>query len=180
MDWHDLTPRARFDLAHEILASLDGDLAHFAHFEGDAPHLRRDQSRRKYSSIFLAKIACEELFWRTRRRNFVDLEIYGEAAWAVLLDLFVNHVHRKNISIMSACIASEVPPTTALRYISMLESEGMITSEYSQTDQRVRWLKLTYLGFESVERYLIAKAEHFYPANTDQEGGTVLAAAFTR
>lgn len=160
MDWRDLNPRARLNLAQEILASLGGDLAAANKTEVGSAFVRINRTCSTSDSSFLSRIARDELFWRSKRRKFVDLEIYGEAAWSILLDLYINRVLGKNTSVTSACIASEVPPTTALRYIALLEAEGLVISTGAENDHRVRWLKLTPLAVSAVERYLVAKADY--------------------
>jgi hypothetical protein len=51
-----------------------------------------------------------------RSQHFPTMPL-GEPVWDLLLDLFVSHVRCRQISITSACIATNAPPTTALRYI---------------------------------------------------------------
>lgn len=174
MDWRDLNPQARLSLAQEILSSLGANLLFEKRAQSDGFFFRLSRTRGRYDPSFLAEMARDELYWRARRRKYVDLEIYGEAAWSILLDLYVNGVRGRNTSIMSACIASEVPPTTALRYIAMLETEGLIVSEEAQTDQRVRWVRLSGSGIESVECYLTAKADDLTAvAQPRREGGAI-------
>lgn len=90
-------------------------------------------------------------FWlkETYRRRSVRTKYFnpdyfsGEAAWNILLDLAASQIEGKRISVTSACLASEVPPTTALRWISVLEDDGMILKENDYLDKRRTFIRIT-------------------------------------
>ncbi|MEZ5655102.1 MAG: hypothetical protein R3E04_04340 [Sphingobium sp.] len=74
------------------------------------------------SASVLEPLTVAKLALRIRRRRdaiFSDelgaSSIFGEAAWDMLLDLFVSRSENKRVSVSSLCIASGVPATTALR-----------------------------------------------------------------
>lgn len=69
--------------------------------------------------LLLADIAKEEYDERLKRRDFFDPSYFGEAAWDILLDLYVSRVHGQLISVDSACGASGVPHTTVGRLIGI-------------------------------------------------------------
>lgn len=50
----------------------------------------------------------------------------GEPVWEMLLDLFAAQEEGKFVTISSACIASGVPATTALRHINAMENAGLL------------------------------------------------------
>ena len=80
---------------------------------------------------------------RRRRERIFSLDLFGEPAWDILLDLFSAHLQKKRISVTSVCIAANVAPTTALRWISELEENYLVERFDSDTDRRVKWVKLT-------------------------------------
>lgn len=84
-------------------------------------------------------------FYRERRRRerLFSHDLFGEPAWDILLDLFSAHLQNKRISVTSVCIAANVAPTTALRWISELEENYLVERFDSDTDRRVKWVKLT-------------------------------------
>ena len=49
-----------------------------------------------------------------------DAELFGEPAWDILLDAAIMEGQGRSVSVTSACLAADVPPTTALRYLSAL------------------------------------------------------------
>jgi DNA-binding MarR family transcriptional regulator len=75
---------------------------------------------------------------RASRRELINAALLGEPAWDILLDLFASEMEGRAISVSSACIASGVPATTALRYLGKLESRGLAARVAAEGDRR-RW-----------------------------------------
>src|SRR6056297_2886905 len=48
----------------------------------------------------------------------------------ILLDLFVNEAIDRDVAVSDACIASRAPPTTALRWLGVLEKAGFIQKRH--------------------------------------------------
>jgi len=99
----------------------------------------------------LAKHQYQE---RSRRANLFNADLLGEPAWDILLDLFIAAVNGKSVSISSSCIASHVPPTTALRWLSVLEQTGLINKAGDQSDKRRTWVVLSEHGHRAMTLYL--------------------------
>ena len=91
---------------------------------------------------------------RVREQFFLSEDIFGEPAWDILLDLMITHCLGKQISITSACIASSVPPTTALRWITALEECGFISRTSDENDRRRAFVKLTRNAIAMMSQYL--------------------------
>lgn len=91
---------------------------------------------------------------RFLREKFFNPNYFsGEAAWNMILDLAVARFEGKRISITSACIASGSPPTTALRWISVLERDGIINRECDFDDKRRTFLHLSDKGMQLIASY---------------------------
>jgi hypothetical protein len=95
----------------------------------------------------LANSAMDQYRLRRKRTNHFPPELFGEPAWDMLLDLFIAKIRNRNISVTSACIASDVPNTTALRWLNLLEEMNLVRREQHETDSRVTWVRLTDGGF---------------------------------
>lgn len=78
----------------------------------------------------------------------------AEASWLILLDLYANA--ERDISVTSACTASFVPATTALRHIALLEADGLIEREADSADARRVWLRLTVAGADRLADFFNA------------------------
>ena len=94
--------------------------------------------------------AYEIYRFRRRRQRFFNPELFGEPAWDMLLDLFIARLKNDRISVTSACRAADVPSTTALRWLRLLEDANLIERLSNLTDQRVTWVRLTDHGANSM------------------------------
>lgn len=107
---------------------------------------------------------------RRRRKRFFATDLFGEPAWDLLLDLFISRLKKKRISVTSACSAADVPSTTALRWLGVLEEAHLIERFDSETDQRVTWVQLTDYGsqimFEFFEDMNVQSPQ--FPPSHDQ------------
>lgn len=87
---------------------------------------------------------------RQRRARFLPREILGEPAWDILLDLFVSRAEGRDVPLKSACIASGVPATTAMRCLATLRDRGLVDHRPDPVDRRRTLLLLTDLGESGV------------------------------
>lgn len=80
---------------------------------------------------------------RVRRNESLGISVFRDPAWDMLLDLFVAHHERRAMSISALCLGSGVPPSTALRHINRMESEGLIERCEDERDQRRTLIRLS-------------------------------------
>lgn len=80
---------------------------------------------------------------RRTRRGFFDSRLFADPAWDMILDLTVARAKHCQISVTSLCIASGVPPTTALRWINILVSEGIFERTNDDRDKRRAYISLS-------------------------------------
>jgi hypothetical protein len=85
----------------------------------------------------------------------------GEPGWDMLLDLYLGELVGRKTSVTSACIASRVPPTTALRYVNTLCEAGRIERHRDENDARRHWLKLAPEVREEIDLYLKSMIDNF-------------------
>lgn len=122
--------------------------------ESETAH--EEGSRRfKRSPQILFDLASSKYRIRRLRERYFQGGIFGEPAWDILLELFANHAKGSQISVTSLCIAANVPTTTALRYISLLEDRGLVTRSKAGHDRRVSFVKLSEHGHEAMTSYLM-------------------------
>lgn len=91
---------------------------------------------------------------RQRRGEFFDDKLIGEPAWDMLLDLFIHSVRGQVVSTTSLCIASCAAPTTALRWIAVLEQADLVERRPDAVDDRLKLVHLTPKGFKAMRRWL--------------------------
>ena len=90
---------------------------------------------------------------RRRTKIFRSDDLFGEPAWDILLDLFIAAKERRRVSVTSACIGSAVPSTTALRWITILEKQGLLLREADPGDARRVYVKLSARGYAAMLEY---------------------------
>jgi hypothetical protein len=88
-----------------------------------------------------------------RSKYFNEYYFSGGAAWNILLDLAASKIEGRRISVTSACLASKVPPTTALRWIGLLEEDGMIVKENDLSDRRRTFLQISDQAMRLIYTY---------------------------
>ena len=90
---------------------------------------------------------------RELRTKFFDNELFADPAWDMLLDLTAARAEHHRVSVTSLCIASAVPATTALRWISVLIEAGLAERIEDDTDRRRAFIVLTDRGADTMARY---------------------------
>jgi len=80
---------------------------------------------------------------RQLRSRFIEGEFFADPAWDMLLDLAAARVEGKQVSVTSLCIASGVPPTTALRWIGALVQANLFQRVCDENDRRRAFIELT-------------------------------------
>jgi hypothetical protein len=102
-----------------------------------------------------------ESFFKTRRYRdtvFGETDLFSDPCWDILLDLFIAHRRNRNISVTSACLAAQVPATTALRWITVMEKMGLVKRQRDITDSRRRLVSLTPSAIKQVSDILASSA----------------------
>lgn len=90
---------------------------------------------------------------RQLRAKFFDPELFADPAWDMLLDLVAARVEHTRVSVTSLCIASGVPPTTALRWIGQMSESGLLERVEDETDRRRVFITLSDPAAEAMARY---------------------------
>ena len=90
---------------------------------------------------------------RQLRARFFDGELFADPAWDMLLDLTAARAEHTRVSVTSLCIASGVPPTTALRWIAQMTEAGLLRRTEDDTDRRRAFITLTERAADAVSRY---------------------------
>jgi hypothetical protein len=111
----------------------------------------------KKDDTYFAYKAQALIVARFKRQKYFPKADLFEPVWDICLDLFFSQMTGRRISISSACIASHVPPTTALRYISQMKKDGLITSHPDKLDKRRVYLRLSNQATQAMKEYLVAE-----------------------
>ena len=87
---------------------------------------------------------------RLLRAHFFDTSLFGEPCWDMLLALAETDA----LSVTSLVHASATPPTTALRYIQLLDHAELIGGVEHPTDKRSRLISLSPHGASAMVAFL--------------------------
>ena len=90
---------------------------------------------------------------RQDRARFFGGDLFADPAWDILLDLTAAQAEHARVSVTSLCIASGVPPTTALRWIGHMIEAGLLARVQDETDRRRVFIVLTDGAAKAMARY---------------------------
>ncbi len=90
---------------------------------------------------------------RQLRGQLFDPELFADPAWDILLDLTAARAEHSRVSVTSLCIASGVPPTTALRWIGQMVEAGLLERIEDEADRRRAFIQLSDKAADAMARY---------------------------
>ena len=90
---------------------------------------------------------------RQLRVRFFESDMFADPAWEMLLDLTAARAEHARVSVTSLCIASGVPPTTALRWIAQMVDAGLFERVEDETDKRRAFIQLSDKAADAMARY---------------------------
>jgi len=92
-----------------------------------------------------ASVALARKFYQLRRRRdaYFEPTLFAEPAWDMLLDLYVAESERRQVAVLTACLGAAAPQTTAIRWMRVLEENGLIRRETDRNDARRIYVRLT-------------------------------------
>lgn len=93
---------------------------------------------------------------RRLREDYMPAELFADPAWDMLLDLFAARLEHERVSVSSLCIASAVPPTTALRWIRTLTEKGFVDRQADPHDGRRVFIALADSAADALSRWFVA------------------------
>jgi len=103
-----------------------------------------------------ARLVRSVIRQRQMRARFFPGDFFADPAWDILLDLAAARVEQAKVSVTSLCIASGVPPTTALRWIVQMTEAGLLRREEDMQDRRRAFIALTENAADGMARFFAA------------------------
>jgi len=97
---------------------------------------------------------------RRLREDFLPGDLFADPAWDMLLDLLAARLEQERVSVSSLCIASAVPPTTALRWIRTLTDKGIVQRQADPQDGRRVFIALADETVEALTRWFTASRRY--------------------
>lgn len=100
----------------------------------------------------LARMARRLIALREVRQRFLPSGYFDEPAYNILLDLFVAHCENRVTYVHDACVASQSPMSTALRWVSVIVNDGFAIRHRDVVDGRRTILEITPKGVDAVRK----------------------------
>ncbi|WP_271078393.1 MarR family winged helix-turn-helix transcriptional regulator [Aurantiacibacter sp. MUD61] len=100
-----------------------------------------------------ARLVRQIIAQRKARAKFFDEDLFADPAWDMLLDLTAARVEHQRVCVTSLCIASGVPPTTALRWIGQMIEAGLFERVEDDADRRRAFIDLSDKAADAMARY---------------------------
>lgn len=102
-----------------------------------------------------ARFIRETIKLRRLRERYFAADLFADPAWDILLDLFAARAEGVSVSVSSLCIAAAVPPTTALRWITAMTSNGILLRRHDPDDARRVFIELSTETAKQLESYFL-------------------------
>lgn len=93
---------------------------------------------------------------RRLREQVFGEGLFADPAWDMLLDLFAAGLEGKQVSVSSLCLAAATPPTTALRWIAVLQKAGLVERDSDPYDKRRAFIRLSEKAVGAMRAYYSA------------------------
>jgi hypothetical protein len=93
---------------------------------------------------------------RRLRDRYLKGGLFADPAWDMMLDLMAARLENHRVAVSSLCIASAVPPTTALRWIKTLTDRGIFVRCADPADGRRVYIELSDEASRALAAYIRA------------------------
>jgi DNA-binding MarR family transcriptional regulator len=93
---------------------------------------------------------------RAQRQRFFGADLFADPAWDILLELYACELAQHRISVSKLCFAITVPTTTVLRWLALLDRQGLIQRDDDFRDRRRVWVSLSPAGLEKMQDYFVS------------------------
>lgn len=121
--------------------------------EGGGEDARRKLLRAPRPPLPEPRLVRRIIRQRRMRDRFFDSDLFADPAWDILLDLTAARAEHIRVSVTSLCIASGVPPTTALRWIGQMVDAGLLERVEDEADRRRAFIALSDRTADAMARY---------------------------
>jgi DNA-binding MarR family transcriptional regulator len=92
---------------------------------------------------------------RTRRVDYLRSDLFSDPAWDLLLQLYASELSQQRITLSQLGQTTNVPSTTTLRWIKMLECDDLLARKIDPLDGRRVFLTLTHKGLMAMTGYFL-------------------------
>ncbi|MCY1669458.1 hypothetical protein OVA07_00270 [Novosphingobium sp. SL115] len=119
---------------------------------GDFAAIRHESEAR--SPLLLDLVRAEQANRKRRAQLLgIDHDIFSDPAWDILLELFEADLGGQKINASVVGLDANIPQSTALRWLNMLEKVGLVRRRKDEFDKRRQWIGLTVTARAALQKY---------------------------
>jgi hypothetical protein len=141
-------------LSNEV-SRIAGTLAQLSSQPDSSPTVRADLDLAEVSSDNVMRVIRAR---RLRSQIFPD-DLFADPAWDMMLDLFHAEVVHRRVSVSSLCMASGVPATTALRWLTSMVERELFVRRADPHDGRRVFVELAPKVSDALRQYFVEIAD---------------------
>lgn len=98
-------------------------------------------------------LVTSEIKRRARRLNYLRAELLSEPAWDILLHAYSLQLNRRRVTASELVDRINAPSTTVVRWMKVLELDGLLTRTIVASDSTQVTVELTRKGLTALEGY---------------------------
>ena len=96
---------------------------------------------------------------RQLRSSYFASELFAEPAWDMMLELLAAEIAQRRVTVSSLCNSTEVPSTTALRWLKVIVDKGIAKRRPDRFDARRVYVELCTEASAALRRYFAEVAQ---------------------
>lgn len=103
--------------------------------------------------MLLEQARAEVVRRKDRRALLGSRGILGDPAWDILIELYISDIAGAQLYASVVGAEAGIPQSTALRWIAVLEKDGLVRRRDDVFDRRRQWVGLTPSARKILDRY---------------------------
>ena len=107
----------------------------------------------RYFSAARLTFVNSEIKRRARRLNYLRADLLAEPAWDILLHVYSFELVQRRVTVSEVVELMNVPSTTSIRWMKVLEADGLVDRVIVAGDPAQVLVSLTVKGLEAMDGY---------------------------
>lgn len=135
-------------------ASKERALRHAGVSRQESPPELTTQLQQADAQVDFADRIRQMIKARDRRGQYLDSDLFSDPVWDVLLYLTLARLDGATVAVSSACAATQLPLSTALRHIQTMVDQGLAKRTLDLNDRRRHIIEIEEKTFDSMLEYV--------------------------
>lgn len=113
-----------------------------------------EQKQRSFVAREAERVVSRVIEARQRRAEFFRSDLFADAAWDILLQLFLAELQKRDVDVAELVVFSSVPDSTAQRWLEKLEGDGFVRTKAHLPGPRRSFVELSGQGRRAMQAWL--------------------------